>query len=134
MKVCVMAGAAAVLSASVTAAWVQAAQMPATAAPVTSKSGGKAPTVTGIDKIHDQVRVGSKVCMADHDHKGAGEMPSRKGAEGAAVRAWQVFTKDEYGSAWGNYQLAVAKTMQCDASGGRWTCNLSARPCRPAKV
>ena len=89
--------------------------------------------ITGIDKIHQQARVGNKVCFTEHAHYGEGTMPSRKGAEGAAIRAWQVFTADEYGTAWGKYSLAIAKTMSCSQSGAAWTCKTNARPCRPGK-
>lgn len=94
----------------------------------------KAGTITGIDKIHDQVRLSGKVCMREHDHQGEAEMPSHKGAEAAAIRRWRIFTADEYGTAWGNYNLAVAKTMSCKSAAGRWVCRVSARPCRPAKL
>lgn len=121
------------LSTMLAMAAIVAVPMGAAHAQATSKASGKL-TLTGIDKIHDQVRVGNRICMADHDHRGAGELSSRRGAEGAAIRAWTIFTRDEYGTAWSNYALAVAKTMQCKEGGGRWTCNLSARPCRPAKI
>ena len=42
--------------------------------------------VTGIDQIHEQVRAGSKVCTASHEHAGEGTLPSRSGAESAAIR------------------------------------------------
>jgi hypothetical protein len=118
-----MAGALLVLAMPLTEAGAQQA-----------RTAAKSPTLTGIDKIHDQVAIGGKVCMADHDHRGEGSMPSRKGAEGAAIRNWEIFTRDEYGSAWSRYQLAVAKSMQCRDSDRRWICILSARPCRPARI
>jgi hypothetical protein len=89
--------------------------------------------VTGIDKIHAQARVGGKVCMVDHEHYGEGNLPSKRGAEAAAVRAWESFTAWEYGSAWGRYSLAVAKKMSCSASGAAWTCQTTARPCRTGR-
>ena len=60
-------------------------------------------------------------------------MPSRKGAEAAAIRQWQVFTVDEYGTAWGRYAIAEAKSMKCAAAGSRWVCKTEARPCRMGK-
>ena len=89
--------------------------------------------ITGIDKIHAQARAGSKVCMVRHKHGGEGTMPSEQGAEAAAIRAWQVFTADEYGTAWGEYEMAAAKTMRCTEAAGAWTCQTTARPCRAAR-
>ena len=90
-------------------------------------------TMTGTDQIHAQSRQGSRVCMSSHEHFGEGSLPSRKGAEGAAIRAWQVFTSWEYGSAWGQYAMAAGKSMTCSQSGGSWTCKTSARPCRSVR-
>ena len=89
--------------------------------------------VTGIDRIHAQARVGAKICMTTHEHYGEGTLSSRKGAEGAAIRAWQVFTADEYGTAWGSYALAAGKQMSCAEGGAGWICKTTARPCRPAR-
>lgn len=89
--------------------------------------------ITGIDKIHAQARFGNRVCMTSHRHYGEGTMPSRNGAEAAAIRAWQVFTADEYGNAWGSHALATNKSMKCSQSGGFWTCGTIAYPCRPAR-
>jgi hypothetical protein len=47
----------------------------------------------GRDKFHTQARVGNKVCMTEHEHYGEGELPSRRGAEAAAKRAWSSFTR-----------------------------------------
>ncbi len=88
---------------------------------------------TGVDSIHAQVRVGGKVCMSGHEHGGEGTLPSKAGAQAAAIRAWQVFTSDEYGTAWGKYALAAAKAMRCTQIGGAWTCQTTAKPCRAAR-
>lgn len=115
------------------AAGKAAAPAKARAAKATRKAGAaKGGTITGIDKIHAQVRVGNRVCMADHDHNHEASMPSRKGAETAAIRNWQIFTADEYGTAWGKYSLSVSQKMTCSEGGGRWSCRVVARPCRPA--
>lgn len=90
----------------------------------------KGQAVTGIDSIHAKVRVGGKLCFADHEHYGEAESATRGGAEAAARRKWSIFTADEYGTAWGNYAAAVAKTMNCSAVGARWLCKTTARPCR----
>lgn len=89
--------------------------------------------ITGIDQIWQQVRVGNKVCMAAHEHYGEGNMPSRFGAERAAIRHFQIHTAREYGNAWGSYVLALDKRMSCENAGGRWTCKTTARPCRPSR-
>jgi hypothetical protein len=87
--------------------------------------------LTGLDKIHAQARVGGKVCMIEHEHYGESrQYPSRATAEGQAVRQWVIFTAEEYGKAWGSYDLAVGKRMSCESSGGLWVCKTSARPCR----
>lgn len=93
---------------------------------------------TGLDSIHDQAAAkGRRICMTSHFHDGSGAGANRKEAEAKAVRAWVDFTAWEYGSTWGSFQLAEAKSMNCSDAGGRWSCNASARPCkrdaRPAK-
>lgn len=80
--------------------------------------------------MHAKVRVGGKLCFADHSHSGSSSgHSSRKAAEMAAIRSWQDFTAWEYGSAWGSYSTAVGKSMNC-SGGGSWGCNVDARPCR----
>ncbi len=85
---------------------------------------------TGLDRIHDQARVGGKVCMTKHEHYGEGSMPTRRAAQLVAMRSWSSFASFEYGSSWGNYARAAAKKMDCSESGGRWLCKTTARPCR----
>ena len=84
----------------------------------------------GLSGMHAKVRVGGKLCFADHSHAGnsAGHN-SRKSAEAAAIRNWQDFTAWEYGLAWGSYSMAAGKSMQC-SGGGSWGCTIDARPCR----
>ncbi|MEZ5849378.1 MAG: hypothetical protein R3D68_01845 [Hyphomicrobiaceae bacterium] len=93
----------------------------------------KKQTVTGIDQIHAQKRVGRKTCFTDHDHYGEATMPSRKVAEKLAIRQWEIFTANEYGSAWGSYAKAVAKRVNCEKNAASWTCKLHAIPCRSGR-
>lgn len=85
---------------------------------------------TGLDALHAQAKVGGKTCMTSHEHYGEGSMPSKRGAERAAIRSWSSFTAWEYGASWGSYAAAVGKKMDCSNSGGTWLCKTTARPCR----
>jgi len=85
----------------------------------------------GLADMHTQVRVGNKICMADHFHAGSSNgQPSRKAAEAAAIASWSSFTAWEYGSNWGHFKLAESKKVVCENAGG-WACTIDARPCRP---
>ena len=84
----------------------------------------------GSPGIHTWVRVGGKTCMVDHYHDGSGTGSTRARAQASAIRAWVDFTAWEYGRAWGSYAAAAGKSMSCNGSGGSWSCNASARPCR----
>lgn len=93
---------------------------------------------TGLAGIHDQAAAkGRRICMTSHFHDGSGQGGTRKEAEAKAAQAWIDFTAWEYGSTWGSFQVAEAKTMDCSEAGGRWSCSTSARPCkrdnRPAR-
>ena len=101
--------------------------IPGGARPVLAAKGV---AVTGLDSIHAKRREGGKLCFADHNHYGEDTLPSRKGAEAAAIRKWQLFTAEEYGTAWGKYAKAGSKRMDCKSAGGLWTCAVTARPCR----
>ena len=85
---------------------------------------------TGLDELHSKVRVGGKICMADHFHDGSGTGPTRARAQAAAIRAWIDFTAWEYGGRWGSYGAAVSKSMSCSGGPGSYSCSTSARPCR----
>jgi len=83
--------------------------------------------------IHEQVRVGSKVCMKTHFHDGSSSaMPTRKAAEAEAIRTWQDFTAWEYGRNWGNFRFAESKGVKCSGADRdrSWSCQVTARPCR----
>ncbi|MFM9942441.1 MAG: hypothetical protein ACKVP7_23410 [Hyphomicrobiaceae bacterium] len=85
---------------------------------------------SGLVGLHDKVRVGNKICMADHFHTGTSSgRNSRKEAEAAAMSDWAGFTAWEYGNAWGQPGMAESKGMSCANSGG-WGCTFEARPCR----
>lgn len=85
---------------------------------------------TGLDALHDKVRVGGRVCMADHFHDGSGSGRTRAAAQRAAIAAWVDFTAWEYGNRWGSFGAAVSKSMSCSGGGGSFSCSVSARPCR----
>jgi hypothetical protein len=85
---------------------------------------------TALASIHPWVRVGHKICMADHFHNGTGKGASRKQALAAAVSDWASFTTLEYGSSWGQFSLAESKGMACSKASDEWSCELEARPCR----
>lgn len=85
----------------------------------------------GLVDLHAKIRVGNKICMADHFHDGNGSSSrSQKDAEAAAVRSWQDFTGWEYGSAWGNFWIAASRGIRCSRDGAGWSCHVQARPCR----
>ena len=84
----------------------------------------------GLAGLHAKVRVGNKICMADHFHSGsAAGHDTRKKAEAAAAADWAGFTSWEYGAHWGSFALAETKRMSCQQAGG-WSCTVEARPCR----
>src|SRR5262249_398368 len=79
---------------------------------------------TGLAGIHSWVRVGRKICMADHFHNGSGKGASRKQAVAAAMHDWASFTSWEYGSSWGHYGLAEGKGAACSRASQEWNCDL----------
>jgi hypothetical protein len=88
---------------------------------------------SGLDSLHEQVRVAGKICMLDHFHSGSSAgQSSRKQAEVEAVASWASFTAFEYGNNWGSYRLSESKRMSCSQSGGGWSCTVESRPCKPA--
>ena len=88
---------------------------------------------TGLAAIHDSAMTsGNRLCMTSHFHEGTGTGSSRKEAEEGAKQSWISFTAFEYGSDWGSYNIASAKTMNCSQSGSAWSCFTQAHPCRHA--
>lgn len=99
---------------------------------VTLGAGTALPQETGMAGIHEWMKVGRNTCMLDHFHDGNGTGRTRRDAEQSAIRSWVEFTAWEYGTPWGNFRIAVSKSMNC--TGGNqagWTCHVQARPCRP---
>jgi len=76
------------------------------------------------------VRVGGKMCMTDHWHYGNGSGSSKATAQREAISSWQSFTDFEYGSDWARFSKAVGKRISCSQSGGGFSCQVEARPCR----
>jgi hypothetical protein len=84
----------------------------------------------GLEDLHSKVRIGGRLCMADHFHDGSGTGSTRARAQAAAVRAWIDFTAWEYGSRWGSWGASVSKRMSCSGGAGSYSCSVSSRPCR----
>ena len=96
----------------------------ALSAPVAAQQDG------GLVGLHDKVRVGNKICMADHFHTGSSAgQASRRQAESAAIAEWAGFTAWEYGNHWANFGMAESKAMTCHQAGS-WSCSVDARACR----
>lgn len=90
------------------------------------------------DHLHAQARVGNLVCMTDHWHYGeGGPVKDRKVAERLARQKWAEFTVMEYGKAWGAFERAGGRRVECketkDGAATLYTCGAHGRPCRPAK-
>lgn len=85
---------------------------------------------TGFASMHDLARVGGKMCMTDHYHYGNGDGRTKAAAQREAISSWQSFTDFEYGSDWARYSKAVGKRVSCSQSGGGFSCQVEARPCR----
>jgi hypothetical protein len=85
---------------------------------------------TGFDSMHTQARVGGKMCMTDHYHYGNGTGATKAAAQRDAIGSWQSFTDFEYGSDWARFSKAVGKRISCSQSGGSFSCQIEARPCR----
>jgi hypothetical protein len=97
---------------------------------VSAAAGGTCAQDAGLAGLHTWVRIGGRVCMADHFHDGAGNGPTRAYAQAAAVHAWQDFTAWEYGRRWGSFGNAVSRSSHCSGTHGNVSCSVSARPCR----
>ncbi|MFV0298472.1 MAG: hypothetical protein ACK5JT_20410 [Hyphomicrobiaceae bacterium] len=96
-----------------------------------ASASAQAATETGFHNIHALKRVGGKLCMADHAHAGESQPTGKKSvAVKLAINNWASFTAFEYGSVWGRFSRASAKTSHCTGGPGNWVCQVTARPCR----
>jgi hypothetical protein len=86
---------------------------------------------TGLATMHAWRREGGRICMSDHWHYGSsGVQRSKRAAQRAAMRSWQDFTALEYGGHWARYRRAASRRISCSRSGGGWSCDVEARPCK----
>ncbi len=85
---------------------------------------------TGFAAMHNQARVGGKMCMTDHYHYGSGSGSTKAAAQKDAIASWQSFTDFEYGSDWARFSKAVGKRISCSKSTSGVDCQVEARPCR----
>lgn len=85
---------------------------------------------TGLASSHDLVKVGGRLCFADHWHSGAGDGATKEKARAVAIRSWADFVDLEYGSSWARFSVAAgARTTYTKAENG-WSASVEARPCR----
>ena len=96
------------------------------AASLTSASADQ----TGFASMHNQARVGGKMCMTDHYHYGSGDGATKAAAQRAAIGSWQSFTDFEYGSDWARFSRAASKSMKCGGGSSGVDCQIEARPCK----
>jgi hypothetical protein len=80
--------------------------------------------------MHDLRREGGRMCMSDHYHYGNGNGSSKAAAQRDAIASWAGFTDFEYGSDWARWSRAAGKRVSCSGSGGGFSCQVEARPCR----
>lgn len=72
-----------------------------------------------------------KYCQGDnHLHYGNGTGAKKKIARRNALASWAGFTAFEYGNAYAYWRHARFKKTRCSRSGGGWSCQVSANPCR----
>ncbi|MEL7542441.1 MAG: hypothetical protein AAGJ70_01570 [Pseudomonadota bacterium] len=81
--------------------------------------------------LHEKMRVHGKLCLATHRHTGhARARASKRQVANMAMRDWNGFTNLEYGHRWARFRHAHKRHVSCAPSGGGWSCNASALPCR----
>jgi hypothetical protein len=77
----------------------------------------------------ETAREGGLCCMPDHFHSGTGSGGTKAAALANAAANWAGLVVFEYGSAFGRFSMAHAKSISC-SNGGGWSCTVEARPCR----
>ena len=87
----------------------------------------------GLANLHSWVRIGNRICFTDHFHNGSGTGATQKQAMASAIQDWAGFTGWEYGAHWAVWALAETKRASCVPSGGAWSCQIEARPCKSAR-
>jgi hypothetical protein len=85
---------------------------------------------TGFAYAHDLRKEGGRTCMSYHYHYGNGNGSTKAAAQKDAIASWAGFTDFEYGSNWARYSRAASKRMSCSQSGGGFSCQVEARPCK----
>jgi hypothetical protein len=86
---------------------------------------------TGLATMHAWRRERGRICMSDHWHYGSSASHrTRAAAQRDAIRSWQDFTNLEYGSRWARFSRSASRRVGCSRSGGGWSCNVEARPCK----
>jgi hypothetical protein len=99
--------------------------------PAHAKSPGKTATTTGLEVIHTLKREGNRLCMVGHYHYGVEDSQKNKAdALKKAKAKWSYFVTLEYGTAWGNFNLAANKGAKCSGKKDNYRCSVEARPCR----
>ena len=89
----------------------------------------------GMAGMHAKKHVGGKVCFARHTHTGSADrLPSQRAAKRAAIKDWSSFTAWEYGRSWASWRAAWGKDTSCEQWKGRWSCVVTAYPCRSGKA
>ena len=90
---------------------------------------------SGMAGIHAQHVVKGRLCFSGHTHVGTGSSArNKREAIASAARDWSSFTAFEYGTSWGRWKIATAKTVNCERSSGQWSCEENARPCLNGRV
>jgi hypothetical protein len=85
---------------------------------------------TGFAYIHDLRKEGGRTCFTDHYHYGSGSGATKAAAQKDAIGSWVSFTDFEYGSDWARFAKAASKSVSCSGSGGSFSCQIEARPCK----
>jgi hypothetical protein len=85
---------------------------------------------SGFAYMHDIRKEGGRQCFTDHYHYGNGNGSTKAAAQREAIGSWVSFTDFEYGSDWARFSRAASKSVSCSGSGGSYSCQIEARPCK----